>query len=164
MFFKWYFFPKGTTFPHDVWFRIMQKCKTSKFLKFTIGIPAYFIERHFSYKYDIHANTNIPVGKGLHIVHGSGVFLNCECIGDNFTVYQCVTLGSGKKKTDGNRTIPVVEDDVTIYTGAVIAGGITLHKGCVVAANSFVNKDVPAYTMVAGTPAQVIRDLRIDAT
>ena len=161
-FLRWYFFPQGSTFPHDVWFRIMQKCKKSKLLKYTIGIFVYYIERRMSFKYGIYTNTNIPVGKGLNIVHGSGVYLNCESIGNNLTVYQNVTLGHGKKNSRTGKAIPIIEDNVTIYTGAIIVGGITLHEGCVVAANSFVNKDVPPYSLVAGMPAQVIRNLKED--
>lgn len=161
-FLRWYFFPQGSTFPHDVWFRIMQKCKTSKFLKYTVGIFAYFMERHLSFKYGIHANTNTKIGKGLCIVHGSGVYLNCESIGDNFTVYHNVTLGEGRKNKHTGKSIPTVENNVTVYTGAVVAGGVTLHEGCVIAANSFVNKDVPAYTLVAGVPGRIIRKIKED--
>lgn len=161
-FLRWYFFPQGSTFPHDVWFRIVQKCKTSKILKYTVGIFAYFVERRLSFKYSIHANTNTPIGKGLRIVHGSGVFLNCESIGDNFTVYHNVTLGEGKKNEHTGKSIPTVENNVTVYTGAVVAGGITLHEGCVIAANSFVDKDVPAYTLVAGAPGRIIRKIKED--
>ena len=64
------FFPQSITFPHDVWFRILSTLKRRKVTKYTIGIYAYFRERHFAYKYGIHINSNISVGKGLLIVHG----------------------------------------------------------------------------------------------
>jgi virginiamycin A acetyltransferase len=50
----------------------------------------------------------------------------------------------------------VIENDVWIGAHSVILGGVTLHNGSVVAANSVVNKDVPPYSIVAGTPAKVI--------
>lgn len=158
-FLKWYFFPRGSTFPHDVWFRVLQRCKRSGFLKYTLGLFAYIMERHLSFKYDIHANSNIPVGPGLQIVHGSGVYLNCASVGSNVTVYQSVTFGTGRKNTETGLDIPTVENDVTVYPGAVIAGGITLHSGCVVAANSFVNCDVPPNSLVAGAPGRIVRQL-----
>ncbi len=153
LFMKWYFLPKGSTFPHDVWFRISSYCKKVSVLKYTIGILAYIVERHYAHKYGVYANTNIRVGEGLKVVHGSGVYLNCKRIGDNFTVYQGVTLGSSG---DGYN-IPVVEDNVTVYAGAIVVGNVTLGKGCVVAANSFVNRDVPEYTVVGGNPAREIK-------
>lgn len=50
----------------------------------------------------------------------------------------------------------VIENDVWIGAHSVILGGVTIHNGAVVAANSVVNKDVPPYSIVAGTPAKVI--------
>ena len=141
---KWYFFPKGTTFPYIVWFRILQSCKRSAIKKYTIGLFAYHKYNRMTYKYGIHLNSNINVGKGLYIVHGNGVYLNCKEIGDNFTVYQCVTLGSENKDCSAG---PVVGNNVTIYTGAVVAGEIILHDGAVIGANSFVDKDVPENTL-----------------
>lgn len=92
-FFKYYFFPQGTVFPYQVWFRIMQRIKKNKLLKYSFGLVVYFIFRHYEFKYQIHLNSNIHVGCGLLIVHGS-VYLNCSYIGDNFTVFQNVTLGT----------------------------------------------------------------------
>lgn len=96
-FLHWYFMPRGSCFPYNVWFRILQACKKKTVLKYTFGIPAYFLYRHFGFKYGISANANIEVGAGLKIVHGYGVYLNCERIGRNFTVYQGVTLGAGRR-------------------------------------------------------------------
>ncbi|WP_445713906.1 xenobiotic acyltransferase family protein [Flavobacterium sp.] len=50
----------------------------------------------------------------------------------------------------------VIENDVWIGSHCVILGGVTIHNGAVVAANSVVNKDVPPFSIVAGTPAKVI--------
>lgn len=96
-FMRWYFFPpQGSTFPHDVWFRILQYSKKKNFLKFTFGIWDYLRERHLAFKYGIFADSNIEIGNGLKIVHYNGIYLNCKSIVKNFTVYQNVTLGSGE--------------------------------------------------------------------
>ena len=157
-FIKILFVPRGYVFAYQVWFRLLQDCKKSKWKKYTVGIFVYLIERHYEYKYGIHANANMSVGQGLNIVHGDGVFLNCRSIGDNFTCYPGVMLGaSGDASQRGGS--PTIEDNVTIYTGAVVTGNVILHSGCVVAANAYVNTDVPENTMVAGLPARVIRKI-----
>ena len=153
-FLKWYFFPKGSTFPFQVWFRIVAGLKKNKFLKFTIAPIAYIFYRHYSFKYGISANTNIEVGPGLNIVHGFGVFLNCKNIGNNFTVYQGVTLGSD---AHDDTLIPTIGDAVTIYPGSVIAGSITIGDFSVIGANSYVSKDIPKYALAVGAPAKIIR-------
>lgn len=160
-FLKWYFFPKGSTFPHTVWFRVLQNCKKSRIKKYTIGILAYLKERQLSFKYGIYANSNIEIGSGLRVVHADGVFLNCESIGENFTVYPGVMLGSARTNSS-KEGVPIIGNNVTIYTGAVVTGKVTLHDNCVVGANAFVNKDVAANTIVAGLPAKVIGTVHSD--
>lgn len=132
-FLKWYFFPGSCVFAYQVWLRIVHNLKKRKITKYTLGIGAYLIFRHYEFKYGIHVDTNIHIGKGLQICHGDGVYLNCSYIGNNFTVYQGVTLGAKK-----GHEIPRVGNNVTVYAGAVCCGNIVLKDGSVVGANSYV--------------------------
>jgi len=50
----------------------------------------------------------------------------------------------------------IIKNDVWIGAHSVILGGVIINNGAIVAANSVVNKDVPAYSIVAGTPAKVL--------
>lgn len=54
----------------------------------------------------------------------------------------------------------VIEDDAWIATRATILKGVRIGKGAVVAAGAVVTKDVPAYSMVAGVPAKVVKTLK----
>lgn len=51
----------------------------------------------------------------------------------------------------------VVEDDVWIGYGSTILSGVHIGQGAVVAAGSVVSHDVPAYAIVGGVPAKVIK-------
>ncbi|QAS51193.1 2,3,4,5-tetrahydropyridine-2,6-dicarboxylate N-acetyltransferase [Halobacillus litoralis] len=53
----------------------------------------------------------------------------------------------------------VIEDGVVIGANAVVLEGVTVGEGSVVAAGSIVTADVPANTLVAGTPAKVIKKI-----
>jgi acetyltransferase-like isoleucine patch superfamily enzyme len=56
----------------------------------------------------------------------------------------------------------VIKDYAKIYTGAVILPGVTIGEQAIVASHSLVTKDVPANTLVAGMPAQVVRERKTD--
>jgi maltose O-acetyltransferase len=51
----------------------------------------------------------------------------------------------------------VIADDVWIGAGAIILPGVSLAEACVVGAGSVVTRDVPAFSVVAGNPAKIIR-------
>ena len=55
----------------------------------------------------------------------------------------------------------VIEDDVWIGAKASILPGVTIGRGAVVATGSVVHQDVPAFAVVAGCPAVIIK--RLDA-
>ncbi len=50
----------------------------------------------------------------------------------------------------------VIGNDVWIATQCVILNDVTIGNGAIIAANSLVNKDVPPYAIVGGSPAKVI--------
>lgn len=81
---------------------------------------------------------NIVIGEGVKIGRGT-------------TIYQDVTIGQNKGK------YPSIGDDVTIYTGSKIIGGVTIGNRAIIGANSVVTKDIPENTIYAGNPAKFIK-------
>lgn len=53
----------------------------------------------------------------------------------------------------------MIHRGAAISLGAIIMPGVTIGQGAVVGAGSLVTKDVPAWTIVAGVPARVIKVL-----
>lgn len=77
------------------------------------------------------------IGPCLMLQHAHSTWVLAERIGSNCFINQNVTIGwSGGKPTIGNH--------VTIRTGAVIVGPITIGDRVVIAPNSFINFDVPS--------------------
>ena len=60
-----------------------------------------------------------------------------------------------KRKWDDRDVI--IEDDVWVGSHAIILNGVTVGRGAIVAAGAVVTRDVPPYSVVAGSPARVIK-------
>lgn len=93
--------------------------------------------------------TRAPIHIGSHVMFGPGVTI---VTGDHrFDIvgkYMDEITDADKRPEDD---IAVnIEDDVWIGANATILKGVTLSKGCIVAAGSLVNKSVPPYTIVGG--------------
>ena len=56
----------------------------------------------------------------------------------------------------------IIEENVWIGDKVTILPGVTVGQGAVIAANSVVSKDVPAFSVVGGIPAKVINNISND--
>lgn len=127
---------------------------------------------------------NVYVGhgtilKGYHdnrLVIGDNTWIGQQCfihsaggvtIGKNVGIGPGVRIISSYHKEEGIE-VPIllsdlafspviIDDDVDLGVGAIILAGVHVGRGVQVGAGSVVTRDVPAYTVVAGVPAKVVR-------
>jgi serine O-acetyltransferase len=123
-------------------------------------IPRMITEAaHSATGIDIHPGA--AIGERFFIDHGTGVVIGAtSIIGSRVRIYQGVTLGAKSFQLDeaGNpvRGIdrhPIVEDDVTIYSGATILGRITIGRESVIGGNVWLVHSVPPGSRI--TQAQI---------
>jgi serine O-acetyltransferase len=102
---------------------------------------------------DIHPGAKI--GKNFFIDHGFTVIGETAEIGDNVTIYQCVTLG-GTNPTNGKggKRHPTVSDNVIIGSGAQVIGPITVGERARIGANAVVTDDVAEGATMVGVKAR----------
>ncbi len=102
---------------------------------------------------DIHPGAK--VGSNFFIDHGFVVIGETAEIGDNVTMYQCVTLG-GTNPTNGTggKRHPTIMDDVIIGSGAQILGPITVGERARIGAAAVVTDDVQAGATMVGQKAR----------
>jgi acetyltransferase-like isoleucine patch superfamily enzyme len=58
---------------------------------------------------------------------------------------------------DAKRTMPVIGNDVWIGQDVRLKRGVTIGDGAIIGACALVTKDVPAYAVMGGVPAKIIR-------
>ena len=102
---------------------------------------------------DIHPGAKI--GRHLFIDHGFTVIGETAEIGDNVTIYQCVTLGGTKPFNGiGGKRHPTLQDNVIVGSGAQILGPIVVGKRARIGASAVVTEDVPEGATMVGPKAR----------
>lgn len=94
----------------------------------------------------------VTIEDEVFIGHGV-VFINDK--------YPQATTAEGALQTETDwQVVPtLVKRRASIGSNATILCGVTIGEGAIVGAGSVVTKDVPPYTIVAGNPARVIRQI-----
>lgn len=139
----------------------------------------YFYLRHrwVDFGKQVHVQFGCFFGGAEKIIHigdrvgvGFNCFFLCKCkVGNDVLIASnCHFVNRtdhrydiiGKSIWDSGRGAAsgiVVEDDVWIGQSATILAPVVIGRGAIVAAGSVVTRDVPAYSIVAGNPARVIK-------
>ena len=100
--------------------------------------------------------TRAPIRSGGHVMFGpnvTGITGNHRV--DVIGKYMDAVTEDEKAEQDDEPV--VLSGDNWIGANAVVLKGVTVGQGAVIAAGAIVTKDVPAYSIVAGNPAKVIR-------
>ena len=123
---------------------------------------------------DMRVFTPIHINYGPGVSFGSDCFLNFGCtllalggitIGDDvFIGPHCVLATEYHPEEPSQRhtllTKPIViKQNAWLGANVTVLAGVTIGRNAIVAAGSVVTKDVPDNSVVAGTPARVIREI-----
>ena len=107
----------------------------------------------------------LTIGKGTYIKGARITAKHHVIIGTHCTIAPEVLIMDSDfhdmhdQSKEGISQAVIIEDHVWIATRATILKGITIGAHAVVAAGAVVTKDVPPYTVVAGNPARIIKQL-----
>lgn len=110
-------------------------------------------QRWLGRRYGLEMNC-ATIGGGGRLIHPFNITVNesCHC-GKNLTLFKGVTIGAVR----GGRRAghPVIGDNVTICMNASVVGRVVIGNDVVIAANSFVDFDVPNGSVVVGNPGVI---------
>ncbi len=106
--------------------------------------------RIISRKHRMELSHKASIGRGLCLTAPFTITVNSNAvIGENVTLGKNVTIG--KQNRGALEGSPTVGDRVTIGDNAVIVGRIKIGDDAVIAPNAYINRDVPAGSLAAGS-------------
>lgn len=123
--------------------------------KVSIGKNTFIGKSHLVAASEIYIGNNVLISWGVSIVdHNSHSVIYSERSKD------IIDWRNGKKDWSTVEAKPIhISDKTWIGFNSIILKGVTISEGAIVGAGSVVTKDVPAWTIVAGNPAKVIREI-----
>ncbi|MBR5277891.1 MAG: serine acetyltransferase [Clostridia bacterium] len=148
--------------PNQGWFQLHSKLLNNKIFRrlllMRIGlknsIRYYIVRITYPPKEDFEIGASTTIGGGVKIYHGHATVVNCYSMGKNCAIYQNVTIGRGK--TINGINTPIIGDNVQIFAGAIIVGGIRIGDNAKIGAGAVVVKDVPPNVTVVGSAGRII--------
>lgn len=109
---------------------------------------------------DFGEGSKVSIGAFCSFARGVQIFLGGEHRTDWVSTYPFSALDqrfAGIKGHPRTRGDVVIGNDVWVGREAMIMSGVTVGDGAVIGARAVVAKDVPAYGVVAGNPATLVR-------
>jgi virginiamycin A acetyltransferase len=124
-----------------------------------------FEENNVLYNYDF-SKVKLVIGKFCAIAAETRFIMTGDHKLDAVSTFPFPIFGHGWESAFNVYDLPVKGDiivgsDVWFGYDSLIMNGVTIGNGAVIAARSVVVKDVPAYSIVAGNPAKVVK-MRFD--
>ena len=107
---------------------------------------------------DFGGNCNLYIGNYVSIAQQVSFILNADHYINHISTfpYKVKVLQNTSTESFGKGDIEI-QDDVWIGYGAKIMSGVKIEQGAIVAAGAVVTKDVPAYAIVGGVQAKIIK-------
>jgi len=100
----------------------------------------------------------LVIGNYVSIAPEVTFFLGVNHQTETLTTFPFYSKLLARSPVDARSKGPIiVEDEVWIGTDAKIFSGVRISKGAIIAAGAIVTRDVPAYGIVGGNPAKIIR-------
>lgn len=132
------------------YFRKVQTAKNS-ILKLYYNLRLHMIED----KHGIEISGRLNVGEGLYIGHAYNITISPECVlGRNINLHKGCTIG--RENRGARKGAPVIGNNVFVGINAVVVGHIKIGDDVFIAANAFVNCDIPSHSIVVGNPCIII--------
>jgi serine O-acetyltransferase len=145
---------------YNLSFRVLLNYRIGKYLSSSQSKVLRFIASRYKIRqftrYNCSISYNSIIGEGVRFAHPLGVVIGSGVVIKNHvTIWQQVTLGSTGRKNK-ELEYPIIGNNVKIYAGAKIIGGISIGENAIIGANAVVLQNVPDNCIAVGIPARII--------
>ena len=139
----------------------------SKGGKITIGKECFIGNSTFISHSGIIIGNHVTIAWGStiydHDSHSLNYFDRRKDIEDEYKDITCGRNFIEHKDWTNVKTAPIIiNDDAWIGMNCIILKGVTIGQGAIIGAGSVVTHDVPAWSVVVGNPAKVVKYLKQD--
>lgn len=118
--------------------------------------PHIRIGNNVKFLYDIHIGCIDKIEIGDNCLFASRIFISDHDHGN--TGKENLSLLPNNRPLYSKGPI-IIEENVWVGEGVAILGGVKIGKNSVIATNAVVTKDVPAFSIVGGIPAKIIKSV-----
>lgn len=144
------------------------RCKNAFLYKVMMRMPYLKIRTWALRKQGFSVGRDVYLPSDIKIPHNFVYKQGKLVIGDRVSIAPSVILilsshsnfSSISKSVSQKESHVIIGNDVWIGAGSIIMNGVTIGEGAIVGAGSVVTRDVPPYTVVAGNPARMIREIK----
>ncbi len=157
----------------SLWFAFLLSPSGSGFSKLRIK---YYNKKGCEIDENSSISPNVRITGRFKMDSGSSIAQNCTLSGEDVGIFigkdvmiapnvVIVAFNHGYSETETPMVkqkysqAPIhIENNVWISANCTIGKGVRIGEGSIIAANSFVNKNIPSFSIAGGTPVKIIKN------
>jgi serine O-acetyltransferase len=122
-------------------------------LRLPLGMPFRIINRIWRLFLHVNISVKAEIGPGLCLIHPTSIMIPSTKIGSNVLIFHEVTIGANLTR-QGH---PTIGNNVDVYVGARILGGIKIGDNSKIGANCVVTSNVAPNSIVFSAPTRTLQ-------
>jgi serine O-acetyltransferase len=121
--------------------------------RLVLGMPYRVLNRVWRFFLHVNISVKAEIGPGLCLIHPTSIMIPSTKIGSNVLIFHEVTIGANLTR-QGH---PTIGNNVDVYVGARILGGVKIGDNSKIGANCVVTSNVAPNSIVFSAPTRTLQ-------